>query len=158
MKEIEELLRETMGFHTPTIGAAPVQQAVRARMSHHGLTAADAYLKVLRQSQAEWMALVESIVVPETWFFRDREPFQALTRLVQSEWLPAHPTGTLRMLSVPCSTGEEPYSMSIALLDAGLAGVAPGDRRHRHQPCGSCCRATRQLREKFVSRQGTGVS
>src|SRR5262249_53683940 len=35
-------------------------------------------------------------------------------------WLPAHPKKRLRILSVPCASGEEPYSIIMALLDAGL--------------------------------------
>ena len=35
-------------------------------------------------------------------------------------WLPRHPDGVLRLLSLPCATGEEPYSMAMALLDAGF--------------------------------------
>ena len=65
--------------------------------------------------------LIETVVVPETSFFRDREAFAALVRLVIGEWLPAHPSGILRLLSVPCSTGEEPYSMIMALLDGGFS-------------------------------------
>ena len=34
------------------------------------------------------------------------------------------PEGVLSLLSLPCSTGEEPYSMAMALLDAGV----PADR------------------------------
>ena len=60
------------------------------------------------------------MVVTETWFFREKQPFAALVRLVIEEWLPAHPTGKLRLLSVPCSSGEEPYSMAMALMDAGF--------------------------------------
>jgi chemotaxis protein methyltransferase WspC len=59
-------------------------------------------------------------VVTETWFFREKHPFAALARLVTEEWLPAHPAEALRLLSVPCASGEEPYSMAMTLLDAGV--------------------------------------
>ncbi len=60
------------------------------------------------------------MVVTETWFFRDPETFAAFVRLVREEWLPAHTTAPLRLLSVPCSSGEEPFSLVMALLDAGV--------------------------------------
>jgi chemotaxis protein methyltransferase WspC len=66
--------------------------------------------------------LIEAVVVPETWFFRDTEAFRALARIAQAEWLPAESAGVLRLLSLPCSTGEEPYSMAMALIEAGLPG------------------------------------
>ena len=58
--------------------------------------------------------------MPETWFFRDREAFAALALTVYEDWLGAHPEDHLRLLSLPSSTGEEPYSMAMALLDAGF--------------------------------------
>lgn len=120
MNQIENLLRHIMGLDAATIGSSLIERAVRARMRSHEITKKDDYLKLLQSSPAEWDVLVESIVITETWFFRDRDTFQALVRLVFDEWLPAHPTGGLRLLSLPCSTGEEPYSMAMALMDAGL--------------------------------------
>lgn len=61
-------------------------------------------------------------MVPETWFFRDREAFAELARLA-GERLAREPARVLRILSVACSTGEEPYSAAMALLDAGIAAA-----------------------------------
>ena len=78
-----------------------------------------AYLAEVRASGAELQALIEAVVVPESWFFRDGHAFSALVRLAR-DWLPMHPEGVLSLLSLPCSTGEEPYSMAMALIDAGV--------------------------------------
>ncbi|MGA7813894.1 CheR family methyltransferase, partial [Caballeronia sp.] len=77
------------------------------------------YWLLLNASPDERQALVERLVVPETWFFRDREAFVALARLAH-ERLARDPARVLRVLSAPCSTGEEPYSIAMALLDAGI--------------------------------------
>ena len=120
--QIEQLLREKMGLDAASIGSSLIQRTVRLRMKGLGLKEPYDYKQFLLGSAAEWKELIESVVVTETWFFRDREPFSALVRLVLEHWAPAHPTGTVRLLSIPCSSGEEPYSMAMALLDAGLSG------------------------------------
>lgn len=81
--------------------------------------AVDAYWQCLNASADERRALIELFVVPETWFFREREAFAALARL-GAQRLFAEPARALRILSAPCSTGEEPYSAAMALLDAGI--------------------------------------
>jgi chemotaxis protein methyltransferase WspC len=120
MNDIENLLRHSIGLHAATIGSSVVEHTVRSRMRRLGLDSHEDYLNLLRKSPAEWNTLIETMVVTETWFFREKQPFAALVRLVIEEWLPAHPEGRLRLLSVPCSSGEEPYSMAMALLDAGF--------------------------------------
>src|SRR5689334_16663135 len=110
-----------MGLDAASIGSSLVQRTVRLRMKILGLKQVVDYAQLLRTSPQEWNELVESVIVTESWFFRDCEPFAALVRLVFEEWLPAHPTAPLRLLSLPCSAGEEPYSMAMALLDAGVA-------------------------------------
>src|SRR6516164_5047864 len=119
MKEIERVLREKIGLDPTSIGSSLIQRSIRLRMKNRGLKQAGEYERLLADSDAEWAELVESVVVCETWFFRDHDPFVALTRLVVEEWLPANPDGVVRILSVPCSSGEEPYSLAMALVDAG---------------------------------------
>lgn len=116
--DFHALLREAIGLEPASIGPAAVDRAVQARMAAGGHGDAGAYRALLEASPAELQALVEAVVVPETWFFRDPEAFAALARVAVAR--PAG-AGALRVLSLPCSTGEEPYSIAMALLDAGVA-------------------------------------
>lgn len=118
---IEALLRQKIGLDAVTVGTNTIARAVRQRMTDCGVTDINLYLTKLQASGPELEALIETVVIPETWFFRDREPFVFLSSYVQSEWLPQNPGKTLRVLSLPCSSGEEPYSIAIALLEAGLS-------------------------------------
>jgi chemotaxis protein methyltransferase WspC len=118
---IEALLRQKIGLDALAIGSDPIVRSVSQRMAACGLTDVQTYLTRLQTSTEELEELIEMVVVPETWFFRDREPFVFLNRYVRQEWLPAHPNSVLRVLSVPCATGEEPYSIAIALQEAGLS-------------------------------------
>ena len=121
LAEVEDLLKRTMGLDAASIGVPAIERAVQQRLAACGLKDAGAYLERVRGSTDELQELIEAVIVPETWFFRDREAFAALARMIYDEWLRAHPEGVLRVLSLPCSTGEEPYSVAMALLDAGFA-------------------------------------
>lgn len=120
-QKIAGLLKHTMGLDVATVGGSALEHAVRSRMNLCGALDAEAYWERLRNSETELQELIEAVVVPETWFFRDREAFTALAKIVTTEWLPVHSARALRVLSVPCSTGEEPYSIAMTLLDAGLS-------------------------------------
>ena len=124
MKVLEELLAKNMGLDAGSIGRAPIERAVRERMRTRSIGSLEEYARLVAHSFTEWQLLVNAVVVTETWFFRDSEPFLTLGRLAVQEWLSRRATGPLRLLSIPCASGEEPYSMAMALLEAGF----PQDR------------------------------
>jgi chemotaxis protein methyltransferase WspC len=125
--ELENLLKRNMGLDAASIGSSAIERAVRGRMASFGLKHADDYWRELRESSDELQELIEAVVVPETWFFRDPQAFAALVRLLAAgEWRSAPPAGIVRLLSIPCSTGEEPYSMVMSLLDGGF----PAEQLH----------------------------
>jgi chemotaxis protein methyltransferase WspC len=115
------LLRHTIGLNPDAIGAETIARGVRQRMAQCAMSDMQTYLERLQTSDQELHALIEEVVVPETWFFRDQMPFAYLGQYVMTEWLPSHQHAMLRVLSVGCSTGEEPYSIAMTLLDTGLA-------------------------------------
>src|ERR1700674_835338 len=117
--EFENLLKRTIGLDAASIGSSAIKRAVQVRAAACNLKDPKAYWRFLCTSKAELQELVEAVIVPETWFFRDGEAFLAMARLAHEEWLPRH-ARALRLLSLPCSTGEEPYSMAMALLDGGF--------------------------------------
>lgn len=120
MAAIDAILADRLGLDPRTIGAGFVPRAVRNRMKAVGLDDPDAYEALVRTSEAELQELVEEVVVPESWFFRDVLPFQFLKRHARSGWTARPDRGAMRVLSIPCAGGEEPYSIAVTLDDAGL--------------------------------------
>lgn len=120
LEAIERLLKQRMGLHSATVGPGTVHQAVEQRMRDCDIDAPGDYLAVLEHSTTELDALIDTVVIPETWFFRDIHPFAAFSSWVRDEWLARDAQDPLRLLSVPCSTGEEPYTLAMCLCDVGL--------------------------------------
>ncbi|SHH12831.1 protein-glutamate O-methyltransferase CheR [Massilia sp. CF038] len=94
-----------------------VDRAVAQRIAALGLADPARYPALLNGDELQ--ALAELVVIPESWMFRDPEAFFAAARFV-SQRLATHPLRTVRILSIPCAGGEEPYSMAMALQDAGV--------------------------------------
>lgn len=120
IERLEQLLRSLIGLDASTLGRGAVERALRQRLKVSAMDE-EAYWSHVRQSPTEQRALIESIVVPETWFFRYPESFALLAtqaRALQRRLAIGRP---LRLLSLPCSSGEEPYSMAIAMLDADFS-------------------------------------
>ncbi|MGF6517729.1 chemotaxis protein methyltransferase WspC [Pseudomonas sp. BT76 TE3572] len=115
-----DFLKERIGLDVTSVGPAIIERAVRQRSTASNALTADEYWHILQGSQDEQQALIEAVIVPETWFFRYPESFATLAKLAAKRLSDINNMRALRILSLPCSTGEEPYSIAMALLDAGL--------------------------------------
>ena len=117
---VEEVLVRACGLSlTSGLGEA-LRSAVLEAAASLGLVAAELLDRLRAADRAAIAALVEHSVVGETYFYRHPEQLAALQR-----HLFARP-GPLTVWCAGCATGEEPYSLAMALLEGGRAGA--GDR------------------------------
>lgn len=76
------------------------------------------YLRLLGASQEERQHLINACTVNETYFYREDYQLAALCNdLLPELTAQRRPGDLIRIWSVPCSTGEEPYSVAIWLLE-----------------------------------------
>jgi len=119
--DIERLLREWIGLDASTVGQAAIERAVRQRMQAAGIADTTAFARHLRADASARDQLVEEVIVAESWFFRDRQVFDFVTDFAATRAaVPAR--APVRILCAPAAAGEEPFSVAMALLDAGLTG------------------------------------
>lgn len=114
MTPAQSMLRAATGL---SLSKSVVDRAIKNRMERTDVTDHDAYLEKI--TPEELTALVELVVVPESWFYRDAQAFVAMTEFVRAR-LAANSERLVRILSIPCAGGEEPYTIAMVLTDAGI--------------------------------------
>lgn len=95
-----------------------VDRRLQDRMAAAGARTFQAYLAQLVVDPDEFEQLINALTVNETYFFREEHQFRCLTEsLLERIVAGKRPGEAIRLWSVPCSTGEEPYSIALWLLE-----------------------------------------
>lgn len=95
-----------------------IERRIAERMRILGLESVVSYLGIIVNRPAETEALINAFTINETYFYREESQFAALSRSILPEVVHSRRPGDLvRIWSFPCSTGEEPYSIAIWLLE-----------------------------------------
>jgi len=115
-----QLITQRYGFWINDSWMGQLATRLAARAEATGKPSADAYLRWMQTAgsagEAELVTLVESLLNGETHFLRTEPHFAALTETVLPAWRAHHERGQrLRIASLGCSTGEEPYSIAMVL-------------------------------------------
>jgi chemotaxis protein methyltransferase CheR len=114
------ILREA-GIYLSEAKQALVVGRLARRLRALGLRSFAASHAVVREDEAERVRMLDCISTNETHFFREPRQFEFLERTVFPDWESRAAAGLrarrVRAWSAGCSTGEEPYSLAMALLE-----------------------------------------
>ena len=95
------------------------------RATRHEFKTLEEYFRLVVSDDDEFRELLNLITINETSFFRFPQQFDALRNTVIPEIMSekADPSRNFRVWSAGCSTGEEPYTVAMTLLDSGLESM-----------------------------------
>jgi chemotaxis protein methyltransferase CheR len=117
LTRFKQLIQRRCGLMFEGNGEANLVQVLGERASVLTLDP-DSYYTHLQNSVAEFQELVNRLTINETYFFRGAEQIHLLVDLLVPRFLATREgTAPLRILSAGCSSGEEPYSLAMALMD-----------------------------------------
>ncbi len=122
-KLLSDLVQEHFGLAFTGVRRDILASRVRPRVTALRLGSLLDYYHYLRSHPGragELDELARHLTNNETYFFREPHHFDIVVRHVVPPLLPVLRTRPLRVLSAGCSSGEEPYTLAIALHDAGL--------------------------------------
>ncbi|MGN6228323.1 MAG: CheR family methyltransferase [Dyella sp.] len=128
VQEILAILRSHTGHDFRHYKRATILRRIERRMQVNNIDDLPGYRDFLDATPAERPALLQDLLISVTNFFRDREAFEALEKLVLPQvFLDKDSAATVRAWSAGCATGEEAYSLAILLSEeASKNRLMPG--------------------------------
>lgn len=150
-----------------------LERRVERRMALNKLEKLGEYLELLQRNDEELGALAEDVVIYVTRFFRGPGLYELLRRQIFPALLRETKTNeAVRLWSVGCATGQEPYSLAMCLLDAmdeenmhrkvqifatDIDDHALGVARHARYPESSAMDLGEQALERYFWRRGSDL-
>lgn len=122
---LRDIVRERFGIYYDDQKQFLLLSRLQTRLVKRSLTSYAEYVKFLRfgaEREAEFRDLASVLSNNETYFFRERAQVKALCGKVLTELQTVSPR--LRVWSAACSSGEEPYSLAMSLLETGRISEA----------------------------------
>ena len=111
-----QVLRAATGNDFALYKKSTIGRRIERRMAQQGLTDIEIYARFLKEHPAELRALFKELLINVTSFFRDPEAFVAFRQDIVPQLFAGKPMDYVcRIWVAGCSTGEEAYSIAIAI-------------------------------------------
>lgn len=115
---IRDILLEREGFDLDSYKDKCIQRRISFRIRTSGCRSAEEYIELLKKKEEEVKKLLNALTINVTEFFRNQTTFDKLKGIVFPDIFAAKGgSGTVRIWSAGCASGEEPYTIAIILKD-----------------------------------------
>lgn len=118
---LRDLLHDRTGIYFEADRLDLLLDKLSDRVRARGFTSYLDYYYLLKyeaEADREWRRVMDALSVQETYFWREMSQIQVLVDLIVPGWF-RHSAEPLRIWSAACATGEEPFTLGIALREAG---------------------------------------
>lgn len=120
--EFRDFVNNRVGLHITSTKKKHLERCLIKRMSNLGHSSPKDYLKFINQipqNHMEMKELVDLLTVGETYFFRDHNQLNVVKKKILKPLVEKRNIGKrhLKIWSVGCASGEEPYSLAMIIKD-----------------------------------------
>ncbi|MBI3879636.1 MAG: PAS domain-containing protein [Verrucomicrobia bacterium] len=116
--KIYALLRSARGVDFSSYKQTTLKRRILRRMAVHRIGRVEEYARFLQSHTGEVEALFDDALITVTRFFREPKSYQLLAKKIFPALVKGRPRGQPIRIWVPgCASGEEVYSMAIALVE-----------------------------------------
>jgi chemotaxis protein methyltransferase WspC len=119
LSRVKQWLVEHAGLDPELLQRDWLDRVIQRRLKQLEVPSEDHYCRWLERDPAERDRIIREVSVGETCFFRYPVSYDLLVQHLRRLRETSGRRSALRMLSVACATGEEPYSMVISAVQAG---------------------------------------
>lgn len=118
IKPFTDLIKQRTGLSIEKLCRETVSEKINDLMKLMHLDSNAEYLQLLTNDENEFFNFLNMLTINETYFFREDEYIKIFSNHLIPELLAQiNNTRKIRILSAGCSTGEEPYSLALALME-----------------------------------------
>ena len=127
---LKDFIYEKTGIYFAENKVYLLESRLTNRLGELGLSSFEDYYYYLKyggsKTDQELTSLFDLVTTNETSFFRNPPQLDAFKIIVQKNYLNGNkPPGPLKIWSAGCSTGEEPYSLAILMIEMTLTKPVP---------------------------------
>ena len=125
--KFKDIILKKYGFELKPKNNAQIAALIEQRLELNNFISIHDYINWINSDEdnPEWLILIDLITIKETYFFRNTHQFDYLSETILTNFMKQRVhlnfgNGSLpkiRILSAGCSTGEEPYSIAIAIIE-----------------------------------------